>query len=67
MTLMDRTFTKAPRDGLATRVARGVKAAWGRYVARLEMTELTEAQCRDAGIDWGALEAGRVKRGGLIR
>ncbi len=67
MSLMDRPFTGAQRVGFAARVAQGVKGAWGRYVARLEETELTEAQCKDAGIEWGDLEHLRARRAPLIK
>lgn len=67
MALLDRPFAGVRRAGLAAWVARGVKAAWGRYVDRLAETELTEAQCKDAGIEWGDLEVRRVRRRGIVR
>ncbi|MBT8458483.1 MAG: hypothetical protein KJN60_02320 [Boseongicola sp.] len=67
MALLDWPFEGVRSTGLAARIARGVTAVWGRYVERLAMTELTQAQCRDAGINPVDLEAARVKRGGIIR
>ena len=71
MALVDRTQAEDQGFDLAKRIGRSLKALLGKIVYwrahQFDLSELTDAQCRDAGINPVDLEAARVRRSDLIK